>query len=69
MSPPTRPDVPPSRTVSATSAPVGDRCSRWRERGATVAISTALGAAPAAAAVRSARRAYVLVLDGCRPTR
>ena len=34
--------------------------------GAAVAISTAIGAAPAAAA-RPPRRAYVLVLDGCRP--
>ncbi|WP_310529634.1 alkaline phosphatase family protein, partial [Nocardioides sp.] len=34
--------------------------------GAAVAISTAIGAAPAAA-VRPPRRAYVLVLDGCRP--
>jgi hypothetical protein len=37
--------------------------------GVAVAISTAVGAMPAAAAssARSARRAYVLVLDGCRP--
>ena len=39
--------------------------------GATVAISTAVstvaGAAPASAASQSPRRAYVLVLDGCRP--
>ncbi|KRF07957.1 phosphodiesterase [Nocardioides sp. Soil777] len=34
--------------------------------GAAVAISTAGGASPAAAA-RSPKRAYVLVLDGCRP--
>ncbi|KRF37847.1 phosphodiesterase [Nocardioides sp. Soil805] len=34
--------------------------------GAAVAISTAVGSAPAAAA-RSPKRAYVLVLDGCRP--
>lgn len=33
--------------------------------GATVAISTAVGTSPAAAA--TSRRAYVLVLDGCRP--
>ena len=34
--------------------------------GATIALSTATGWSPAAAA-RSLRRAYVLVLDGCRP--
>ena len=35
--------------------------------GAAVAISTAVGATSAAAAVQQPRRAYVLVLDGCRP--